>query len=74
MRTPVYYWQTPRQHYDEAMYDGADALQAYLDRPTIVAKRRDLAIQLKAEGYSTFKCSMILNVSEYQVRKLLAEA
>ncbi|NOS97817.1 MAG: hypothetical protein HOP25_05030 [Methylotenera sp.] len=70
--TPMYY-QTPDQHFTEAIISGGDALLDYYDKNNFVAMRRKVVKQLKEEGLSDFDISLVLNTSEYQVKKLRKE-
>ena len=70
--TPMYY-QTPDQHFTEIIINGGDALQDYYDNKNSVVIRRKVIKQLKEEGLSDFDISLVLNTSEYQVKKLRKE-
>jgi hypothetical protein len=45
-------------------------LQYYNDKINSVSVRKKLVCQLKDEGLSDFQISLVLNTSEYQVKKL----
>lgn len=71
-RTPCYF-QTHGQHYTEVTMDGGDAMQDYYDSQNSIAIKKRLIQQLKDEGMSDFKISSVLNISEYQIKKLRKE-
>ena len=70
--TPMYY-QTPDQHFTEAVISGSDPLQNHYDKNNFVGIRRKVIKQLKEEGLSDFDISLVLNTSEYEVKKLRRE-
>ena len=70
--TPMYY-QTHDQYFTEVIINGGDTLQDYYDKKNSVAIRRKIILQLKQEGLSDFDISLVLNTSEYQVKKLRKE-
>lgn len=70
--TPMYY-QTPEQHYTEVIGRGGDVMQDYNDKMSSVSVRKKLVMQLKDEGLNDFQISLVLNTSEYQVKKLRHE-
>lgn len=70
--TPMYY-QTHSQYYTEVISRGGDVMQDYNDKISSVSVRKKLVRQLKDEGLSDFQISLVLNTSEYQVKKLRYE-
>ena len=70
--TPMYY-QTADQHFTEVVIKGNAALDDYYEKKNSVSVRRKIVEQLKGEGYSDFDISLVLNTSEYQVKKLRKE-
>lgn len=52
------------------MLKGNDSLEDYYDEENTEAVKRKIVKQLKNDGLSDFKLSLILNVSEYQIKKL----
>jgi hypothetical protein len=64
------YYQTPSQHYNEVIINGEDVMQEYNDQKNSVSVRKKIVAQLKGEGLSDFQVSLVLNTSEYQVKKL----
>lgn len=67
--TPIYS-QTHSQYYTESILAGGDVLQDYEDKNNSLSIRRDLVFSLSAQGLSTFTIAQVLNISEYQVKKL----
>ena len=62
--TPAYF-QTQSQHFTEVIIEGGDDMQ---DNSVSIRKR--LIRQLKDEGKTDFEISLVLNTSEYAVKKL----
>ena len=62
--TPAYF-QTPCQHFTEAIKEGGDDTQ-----DNSVSIRKNLIRQLKDKGKTDFEISLVLNTSEYAVKKL----
>ena len=67
------YFQTASQYYTQAIFAGGDVMQDYYDSKSTTAIRSRLASQLKSEGYNDFQISLVLNISEYEVKRLRAE-
>ena len=70
--TPAYF-QTPSQHYTELISDGGDVMQDYYDKKSTLSIKRKLINQLKIEGHTDFEISLVLKISEYEVKKLRKE-
>ncbi len=70
--TPIYF-QTPAQHYTEVIMDGGDTLQDYYDKKSSIKIRTQLVHQLKHEGHTDFEIALVLNTSEYEIKKLRKE-
>lgn len=62
------YFQTPSHLFTEAILEGRNELQDNYE--STLSIRRELIGQLKDEGKTYFEISLILNMSEYEVRKL----
>ncbi len=62
------YFQTPSHVFTEAIIEGRDELQD--DYVSTLSIRRKLIGQLKEEGKTDFEISLVLNLSEYEVKKL----
>ena len=45
-------------------------MQDYYDQKDMVSTRKRIVKQLKEDGLSDFKIALILNTSEYQIKKL----
>jgi len=71
--TPMYY-QTPAQHYtEEVTINGRDAVNYYEEEKNSISIRRKIIMQLKKEGLTDYQVSLVLNTTEYQVKKLKRE-
>ena len=64
------YWQTPAQNLNSVVFEGGDIMQDYYDKQNAIAVRRSLVANLKSQGLSDFRISLVLNITEYQVKKL----
>ncbi len=69
LHTPVYH-QTKGQYYGAIIMDGGDPLQDYYDKKDAISVRRRLIHELKNDGLDDFKIALVLNITEYQVKKL----
>jgi FMN phosphatase YigB (HAD superfamily) len=68
--TPIYH-QTQGQYYNAKIFEeGGDALQHYYDNKDAISARKEVINDLKAKGYDDFKVALILNTTEYQIKKL----
>ena len=64
------YFQTPYQHFTETTAEeDKDYLPNYYDESTFSARKK-LIGQLKDEGKTYFEISLILNLSEYEIKKI----
>lgn len=69
VHTPVYH-QTAGQHFTSIILAGGDAMQDYYDRKDAISIRKKVIENLKKEGFDHFKIALILNTTEYEVKKL----
>ncbi len=67
--TPVY-WQTPDQRFTNRMLDGGDPMGGYQEEKDAISIRRDVVEDLKKKGLDDFKISLVLNTSEFAVKRL----
>lgn len=67
--TPVYF-QTPDQHFTTLLLSGGDAGEYFNDKKNTVSIRESVVKDLRSQGMDDFKISLVLNVSEYEVKKL----
>ena len=68
--TPIYH-QTKAQYYNEKIFEeGGDALQHYYDNKDAISVRKEVINDLKAKGYDDFNVALILNTTEYKIKKL----
>lgn len=72
VHTPVYY-QRHLQYYTSNILQGGDVMQDYYDQKDMVSTRKQIIKQLKEDGLSDFKIALVLNTSEYQIKKLRKE-
>lgn len=70
--TPVYF-QTSDQRVTVDILTGGDAMQDYYDLKDAISVRAEVVKSLKEQGYDDFKIGLVLNTSEYEVKKLLRE-
>lgn len=64
------YWQSPEQYYTAHYFKGGDVMQNYYDQKDAISIRRSIVEDLKSKGFDDFKISMVLNTSEYEVKRL----
>jgi hypothetical protein len=67
--TPVYY-QSSNQYFTSQILDGGDPMQDYYDKKNAISVRQSIVKDLKAKGFDDFKISLVLNTTEYEVKKL----
>lgn len=68
------YFQTPNQHHTEHIAEGRQGYgECCIDEKNSVSIRKRIVSQLKSEGLSDYQVSLVLNMSEYQVKKLRKE-
>ena len=64
------YWQSVGQNLNSVVFQGGDIMQDYYDKKNAIAVRRQVVGHLKAQGHSDYRIALILNTSEYEVKKL----
>lgn len=68
------YWQTPGGYFTTLLQKqkkGGSAERAYRrDRDNAIAVRRELIHGLQQKGYTDFRIALILNTTEYEIKKL----
>jgi len=69
VHTPIYH-QTENQYYTSEILTGGDVMQDYYDKKDTVSTRKRIADQLKKEGMTDFKIALVMNTTEYQIKKL----
>jgi hypothetical protein len=69
INTPVYY-QTTAQFYSQIIFEGGDVMQEHYDQKNLLVLKKEIYSLLRDKGYSDFKISQVLNISEYAVKKL----
>jgi hypothetical protein len=69
LHTPFYY-QEVDQYYTGQILNGEDTMQDFYDQKDAVSTQKRLIEQLKEEGFTDFKIALIINTTEYQVKKI----
>lgn len=67
--TPTY-WRSIEQHYTSVILDGGDAMQHYYDQQNALTIRRTIVEQLVAKELDTYTIALVLNTTEYEVKRL----
>jgi hypothetical protein len=65
-----FYWQSQGQYYTACTRNGGDIMQNYDDRKNAISVRRSVVEELKSKGLDDFKISLVLNTTEYEVKRL----
>jgi hypothetical protein len=68
------YWQSVPQNLNSVVFQGGDSMQNYYDKENAIAIRREVVAHLKAQGLSSYRIALVLNTSEYEVKKLRKQA
>ena len=67
-----FYYQTPDQHYKVVANEGKDSLKMFNENQmNFKQKQRSIIRMLKREKYSDFEIAMIMNTSEYEIKKTI---
>ena len=64
------FWQSVPQNLNTVVFTGGDIMQDYYDNKNAIAVRRDVVKHLKAQGLTDYRIALVLNITEYQVKKL----
>ncbi len=72
LNTPFYY-QTPGQHFTEAILNGTDTHSDDNESKNVITKRKEIIGQLKGDGMTDYDIALVLNTTEYQIKKLRKE-
>lgn len=67
------YWQSVPQNLNSVVFQGGDIMQDYYDKNAI-AVRKDVVMHLKAQGLPDYRIALVLNTTEYEIKKLRAAA
>lgn len=70
LHTPFYH-QTPAQNYSSKSKSGLGWKILEKQRGNLMTIKKELISKLKEEGHNTFDISLILNITEYEVKKIL---
>ena len=71
VNTPCY-WQSPDQRFTQAIFENAER-KFEGTKEDAVTIRAKICRELRANGTDTFTIALVLNTSEYQVKKLIRE-
>ena len=66
------YWQSIPQNLNTVVFTGGDIMQDYYDKKNAIVVRREVVGHLKGQGLSDYRIALVLNTTEYQVKKLRA--
>jgi hypothetical protein len=66
------YWQSVGQNLNSVVFQGGDIMQDYYDKRNAIAVRRHVVAHLKSQGLSDYRIALVLNTTEYEVKKLKA--
>jgi hypothetical protein len=64
------YWQSVGQNLNTVVFEGGDIMQDYYDKKNAIAARKDVVAHLKTQGLSDYRIALVLNTTEYEVKKL----
>ena len=70
--TPAYF-QTESQYLTEDRIEGGDGSRLWYEENNVFSIREKLVEKLKSENKTHFEISLILNISEYKVKKIIRE-
>ncbi len=69
-----FYYQKPFVRFNWEATQDKTSYEIYKEyRKNTVAKQKEIIQQLKKEGYDEFKIALILNTSEYMIKKILKD-
>ncbi len=71
VNTPSY-WQSPSQRFTQAVFEQAEHEIEHTKQDAVTIRAR-ICRELRANGTDTFTIALVLNTSEYQVKKLIRE-
>ncbi len=71
VNTPSY-WQSPDQRFTQAIFEQAEHELDHTKQDAVTIRAR-ICRELRANGTDTFTIALVLNTSEYQVKKLIRE-
>lgn len=66
------FWQSIPQNLNTVVFTGGDIMQDYYDNRNAIAVRREVVSRLKDQGLSDYRIALVLNTTEYHVKKLRA--
>jgi hypothetical protein len=71
VNTPCY-WQSPDQRFTQAIFENAERKFEHTKEDAVTIRAK-ICRELRANGTDTFTIALVLNTSEYQVKKLIRE-
>lgn len=71
VNTPSY-WQSPKQRFTQAIFEQAEHELDHTKQDAVTIRAR-ICHELRANGTDTYTIALVLNTSEYQVKKLIRE-
>lgn len=71
VNTPSY-WQSPDQRFTQAIFEKAEHELEHTKEDAVTIRAK-ICRELRANGTDTFTIALVLNTSEYQVKKLIRE-
>lgn len=64
------YWRSPAQYYRMSSVHGGDPLESRRDKKDAASIKQDVIRSLEAKGFDDFKIALVLNVTEYRIKRL----
>ena len=64
------YWQSVSQNLNSVVFQGGDIMQDYYDKNNAIAVRKQVVAYLKNQGLSDYRIALVINTTEYEVKKL----
>lgn len=65
-------WQTPAQNLNSVVFEDGDIMQGDYDEKNAIAVRGSVVQNLKSQGLDDYHIALVLNITEYRVKKLRA--
>jgi hypothetical protein len=69
----LFYWQNKNQYITSNIIEGRDDMQEHKDKKYIFDMKKKIVKNLKAEGLTYYKIAIILNTTEYQIKKIIKD-
>jgi hypothetical protein len=66
-----FYYQNPSQYYGTVQSLGQDDREVHKeDTKNVITKQRELVQKLQNDGLNDFKIALVMNTTEYQIKKI----